>query len=45
MPNESYQDALHFFDAHIHMLDHTAVEHARWDMPVTTLRLQLAETP
>jgi hypothetical protein len=45
MPNEADQDALHFLDAHIHMLNHTAVEHARRDMPVTALRLQFAEAP
>ena len=43
-PNQSDQNALHFLNTHIHMLDHTAVAHAGWHMPTTAFLLQLLET-
>jgi hypothetical protein len=40
MTNEPNENALHFFNAHIDMLDHTPVEHTRWDVPIAALLLQ-----
>ncbi len=43
MSDKPYQDTLHFINRHIHILDYTPVEHARWHMPVTALFLQCTE--
>jgi hypothetical protein len=40
MTDEPHENALHFFNAHIDMLDHTPVEHTRWDVPIAALLLQ-----
>jgi hypothetical protein len=45
MTNEPNENALHFFNAHIDMLDHTPVEHTRWDMPIAALLLQFLQAP
>jgi hypothetical protein len=44
IPDESYEDALHFLDAHVNVLNHTSVKHARWHMSTTSLLLQIVET-
>src|SRR5262249_57259542 len=44
MPNESYQNTLHFLNAHIHMLNHSPVEHPCRNIPPPTLLLQVVET-
>jgi hypothetical protein len=44
MPNEPYQNTLHFLNAHVHMLNHSPVKHSRGDIPPTTLLLQGMET-
>jgi hypothetical protein len=45
MPNQPYQDTLHFLNAHIDMLNHTPVEHSCRHIPPTTFLLQIIETP
>jgi hypothetical protein len=40
----SDEDALHFLDAHVNMLNYTSVKHGRWHMPTTSLLLQVVET-
>jgi hypothetical protein len=35
---------LHFFDAHIDMLDYTPVKHASGNIPATALLLEVIET-
>jgi hypothetical protein len=44
MPYQSYQNTLHLINTHIHMLDHTSVEHACGNMPPTAFLLQVIET-
>src|SRR5712691_4499168 len=44
MPNQPYQDTLHFLNAHIDMLDDSPVQHARRHIPPPTLLLQGIET-
>ena len=38
-------NVLHVFNAHIDMLNHTPVEHARWNLPSTVFPLKFVETP
>jgi hypothetical protein len=45
MTDEPHENALHFFNAHIDMLDHTPVEHTRWNVPITALLLQFLQAP
>jgi hypothetical protein len=45
MTDELDKNALHFFNAHIDMLDHTPVEHTRRNVPITALLLQLLQAP
>ncbi len=45
MTDEPDKNALHFFNAHIDMLDHTAVEHTRWNVPIAALFLQFLQAP
>ena len=45
MTDEPDKNALHFFNAHIDMLDHTPVEHTRWNVPMTALLLQFLQAP
>ncbi|MCG8598652.1 MAG: hypothetical protein MI807_00730 [Verrucomicrobiales bacterium] len=45
MPNAPYQYTLHFIHAHIDMLDHTAIEHTSWNVPVTTFLLKFTQAP
>jgi hypothetical protein len=44
MPNQSHQNALHFLNAHIHLLDRTPVQHTRWYVSTSTFLLQSIET-
>src|SRR5215471_13642972 len=43
LSNQSRQDSLHFLNAHIYVLDHSSIEHARRHMPPPTLLLQVVE--
>ena len=43
-PNESYQNPLYFLNAHIHMLDHSSIEHSCRHIPSPTFLLQVVET-
>ena len=45
MTDEPNENALHFFNAHIDMLDYTPIEHTRWDVPITALLLQCLQAP
>jgi hypothetical protein len=45
MTDEPDKNALHFFNAYIDMLDHTSVEHTRWNVPITALLLQFLQAP
>jgi hypothetical protein len=45
MTDEPHENALHFFNAHIDMLDHTPVEHTRGDVPIAALLLQCLQAP
>jgi hypothetical protein len=45
MTDEPDKNALHFFNAHIDMLDHTPVQHTRWHVPITALLLQFLQAP
>jgi hypothetical protein len=44
MPDQSYQNALHFFDAHVYILDHSSVEHPSGNIPAIAFLLQGVET-
>ena len=44
MPNESYQDTLHFLNAHVHKLNHSSVQHSCRNIPPPTFLLQGIET-
>ena len=43
-PNQSHQNTLHFLNAHVHMLNHSPVEHASRHIPPPTFLLQGIET-
>jgi hypothetical protein len=43
MADQPYQDALHFLNAYVYMLNHSPIEHTHWHMPTTTLLLQLLQ--
>ena len=45
MTDEPDKNALHFFNAHIDMLDHTPVEHTCWNVPIAALLLQFLQAP
>jgi len=45
MTDEPDKNALHFFNAHIDLLDHTPIEHTRWNGPITALLLQFLQAP
>jgi hypothetical protein len=45
MSDQSHKDTRHFLDTHIHMLDHTSIQHPRWHIPTTMLLLQCLEAP
>ena len=42
--NQSHQDTLHFCNAHVHVLNHSPVEHPRRHIPPPALLLQGMET-
>src|SRR5215510_12948639 len=44
MSNQPYQNILHFLNAHVHMLNHSSVQHTRRHIPPTTFLLQGVET-
>ena len=44
MPDKPYENTLHFLHAHIHILDHSSVEHSCWHIPPTTFLLEIVET-
>jgi hypothetical protein len=44
MPNQPYQDTLHFLNAHIHTLDHRPVEHSCRHIPSTAFLLEAGKT-
>jgi hypothetical protein len=44
IPDQPYQNALHFLNAHIDMLNHSPIQHARGDIPPTSFLLQVVET-
>jgi hypothetical protein len=40
MSDQPHQNTPHLVNAHIHMLNHTPVQHSRQDIPATSFRLQ-----
>jgi hypothetical protein len=42
--NQPHQNALHFLNTHVHMLNHSPIQHARRNIPPPTLLLQVVET-
>ena len=45
MTDEPDKNALHFFNAHIDILDYAPIEHTRWNVPITALLLQFLQAP
>jgi hypothetical protein len=43
LPNQPYQNTLHLVYAHVHLLDHTAVEHCCGNISPTTCLLEVVE--
>jgi hypothetical protein len=44
IPDQPYQNTLHFFNAHIDILNHSSIEHSRRNIPPLTFLLQIIET-
>src|SRR5215470_14207571 len=43
MPDQPYQDTLHFLNTHVHILNYSSVEHPRRYIPPPTFLLQVVE--
>src|SRR5215813_6862703 len=43
MPNQSHQNTLHLLNCHVHMLNHSSIQHARRIVPPPTFLLQVIE--
>ena len=44
MSDQPHQDTLHFLNAHVHMLNHSPIEHSCRDIPPPSFLLQVIET-
>jgi hypothetical protein len=44
IPDQPYQNTLHFFNAHVHMLNHSSIQHSRRHIPPPAFLLQVVET-
>src|SRR5262245_6114238 len=42
-PNQPHQDTLHLLYTHVHILNHSSIEHTRRNIPPPTLLLQVVE--
>jgi hypothetical protein len=44
LTNKTHENTLHLLNAHVHMLDHTPVQHPRRNIPPTAFLLEVIKT-